>query len=177
MCEQYFSVHHPRALEKLQQGWGIPRDSEGNTLWGQVMWGLQPLDEVCGYFGSAIAWYFVYMGFYTRALVLPSVVGALVFVLSLIDPTIPTLALYSIFIAIWTTMFLELWGREEAKTAYDWDVDEAHAGFEEEDSQEFVKQMRHLYMDKNTAKANLENLEQVLTGVGAATIKRDIEDL
>ena len=42
-----------------------------------------------------VAWYFAWMGFYTRALMLPAFVGVFVFVLSIVKPETPTLALYA----------------------------------------------------------------------------------
>jgi hypothetical protein len=148
--------------------------SYGSLAWGEIIHVNQPLDLVAD-FGERTAWYFAWLGFYTKSLLFPSLVGFVVFILSFTHPELPTLALYSMFISVWATCFLELWGREQAIQAYLWDVDAAHYD-EEELSQQFTKQMRHLYMDDDTGASNLQHLQSVLPGVDATTIKRDIED-
>mgnify|MGYP001291550207 CR=1 FL=1 len=43
----------------------------------------QPMDAIRAYFGEYIAFYFVWLGFYTRQLILPAVIGVLVMVYGL----------------------------------------------------------------------------------------------
>jgi anoctamin-8 len=38
----------------------------------------QPLDKICNYFGVKLALYFAWIGFYTRALIIPAILGLLV---------------------------------------------------------------------------------------------------
>lgn len=116
------------------------------------------------------------MAFYTRALIIPAFFGLVVFVLGKVRPEMPTTAIYSIFISIWATVYLELWRRQEAEQAYKWDASEGTKGpAQAELSQQFVKQMRKMYMGKETAARNLRNLQKVLKGVDPVTIQRDIE--
>jgi hypothetical protein len=39
----------------------------------------QPLDDIAQYFGEGVAFYFAFVEFYTRWLVLPALLGSLVF--------------------------------------------------------------------------------------------------
>ena len=78
------------------------------------------------YFGESVAWYFCWLGFYTRWLVAPSVVGVLVTFYAnwYSDGTAasPVSIYYAAFLCIWATLFLEFWKRNSAKIAVEWDV-------------------------------------------------------
>ena len=86
MCLSYFSVHHREARKQLQGSWAIPRYDfcQGGCVRSLLAFfgASQPLTDVKDYFGEHTAWYFVWMGFYTRALMLPSAVGVGVFVVA-----------------------------------------------------------------------------------------------
>lgn len=43
----------------------------------------QPLDKICDYFGEKIGLYFAWLGCYTEWLIVPSIVGILVFIFNL----------------------------------------------------------------------------------------------
>ena len=60
-------------------------------------------EEIRLYFGEAVALYFNFMGFYTVALLLPTVLGFLQLFLS-----IESIAFFCLFNLLWVTIFLEV---------------------------------------------------------------------
>lgn len=55
------------------------------------------------YFGEAIALYFTFIGFYTKALLFPVFLG----ILQLLIPT-ETVSFFCVFNVVWVTVFLEV---------------------------------------------------------------------
>lgn len=85
----------------------------------------QPLDEIREYFGDKIGLYFTFLGFYTRWLVLPAGLGIVAGVIQLIDGTRDSWVVpaYGLFMAVWSTLFLEYWKREEARKQIEWGLE------------------------------------------------------
>jgi len=55
MCEVYYSLHHSRALHRLQKRWATPfKGPYDNLTWdyGAILNAEQPLDRVAEYFGE-----------------------------------------------------------------------------------------------------------------------------
>ncbi len=84
----------------------------------------QPLELVAEYFGESIAFYFAWMSFYTRWLVLPSAVGFVYFCVQMKSGKLdhPMGPMYSIFIMVWSSAFLVMWRRHCSELAYRWGV-------------------------------------------------------
>ncbi len=84
----------------------------------------QPLELVAEYFGESIAFYFAWMGFYTRWLVLPSIVVFIYFCIQMKNGKLdnPIGPLYSIFIICWSSAFLVMWRQHCSELAYRWGV-------------------------------------------------------
>lgn len=59
------------------------------------------------YFGEAIALYFTFIGFYTKALLFPVFLG----ILQLLIPT-ETVSFFCVFNVVWVTIFLEVSNKE-----------------------------------------------------------------
>ena len=105
-----------------------------NKRWVKAYFAAQPLEDVRQYMGEKVALYFAWLGFYTKFLFVASIVGFIVFLYGAAntrqtnpDATILQLMFdnrlspyYSLFIALWATMFLEYWKRENATLAYRW---------------------------------------------------------
>jgi hypothetical protein len=79
------------------------------------------------YFGEEIAFYYGFLAFYTRWLVVASIVGTVFFVTGVASFMATdgkenkwTNSVYSVFIAIWVTLFLEFWKREKNVLAFKW---------------------------------------------------------
>lgn len=81
-----------------------------------------PLQEIRDYFGESIAFYFAFLAYYNRALVIPAIAGLAFFIYQLADNTVDAdgVPAYSIFVAIWASLFLEFWKRKEAKYRVRW---------------------------------------------------------
>ena len=86
----------------------------------------QPIDEIRDYFGDDYALYFAWIGLYTRSLATLSVLGVVVMLYGsvtarTIDPDKNDLTLlYSVFVAVWSVMFLQRWARRENELRFLW---------------------------------------------------------
>lgn len=101
-----------------------PSSGSANTCAGRVVRQAltQPIDQVAQYFGEKIAFYFAWMELYTRWLLMPSVVGLLVFISQVQRKTLddPVAPWYAIFMALWTSAFLIAWKRRASTMSYRW---------------------------------------------------------
>jgi hypothetical protein len=81
----------------------------------------QPMNEIRAYYGEEIAFYFSFLGMYTFWLVPPAIAGIFAYIHQLMYglATIPTF-LFSVFLALWATLFLEHWKRKEKTLAFEW---------------------------------------------------------
>jgi len=84
----------------------------------------QPLDRIAAYFGETIAFYFAWLEFYTQWLVVPSIIGVLLFVWQLYYGSLDVAwsPIFSLFMAVWSILFLEFWKRRNAELAQRWGV-------------------------------------------------------
>jgi Calcium-activated chloride channel len=83
-----------------------------------------PLDRIAAYFGEEVAFYFALLEFYTRWLVVPAVFGAIVFLMQLWyqQMELSWVPLFSLFVAAWSTLFIEYWKRHNVTLAHRWGV-------------------------------------------------------
>ena len=102
-------LNDPMLLSHLSKGWVYRPFSP------------QPLNEIRAYLGEEIAFYFGFLGVYTAWLVPPAALGLLIYFHQTKHgfATFETLA-YSVFLAVWATLFLEHWKRREKKLGYEW---------------------------------------------------------
>jgi hypothetical protein len=84
----------------------------------------QPLDRIAAYFGETVAFYFAWLQFYTQWLLLPAAVGMILFAAQVVYGTVDItwVPLFSLFMALWSTLFLEFWRRRNAQLAHRWGV-------------------------------------------------------
>ncbi|XP_058452350.1 anoctamin-10 isoform X2 [Malaya genurostris] len=114
-----YSLHEKSKLRKLQHMWIKPTKP-------------QPIDEIRDYFGESVAMYFSFVGFYTYALIVPTVLGLLQMALSEETETVP---FFCVFYVAWMKVFLELWKRKSSSHAYRWgtitmtNLDEPRVGY------------------------------------------------
>jgi anoctamin-10/anoctamin-7 len=83
----------------------------------------QPEDEIKDYFGEKIGLYFVWLGHYTKWLISASFVGFIIWMAISADgddPDSPSIPYFTVFMAIWATLYLESWKRTEKQTACRW---------------------------------------------------------
>ncbi|XP_049288055.1 anoctamin-10 isoform X2 [Anopheles funestus] len=114
-----YSLHDKRTLKELRHRWIKPAR-------------VQPIDEIRDYFGESVGMYFSFLGFYTYALVVPTVFGFLQLGLSEETETVP---FFCVFYVVWMKVFLELWKRKSSSHAYRWgtitmtNLDEPRPGY------------------------------------------------
>ena len=143
---QYFPNHCQEELEPLLRWgslaaanpfsnfWVQEKEVEGEDglamgrrdipLVGQFGPLYQPIDEVRDYFGDSIGMYFSFLGYYTRALVVPAIFGIMVETTSMtiydgVDKNPLTLA-YSFFLAIWSVTFQSGWTGKQTGLVFLW---------------------------------------------------------
>jgi len=122
-----FSLHEPEKRDALLTEWMKP-----SNLFSQ------PLTHIRNYYGEKIAYYFLWLGFYCHWLIVPSIVGLALFLAQVIIGRVDldVLPAYGIFVALWATLFLEFWKREEARHRIEWGM--AHYSEREQPRPEFV---------------------------------------
>lgn len=104
----YFPLHEERALHDL-----------GSHKLAFVWMEPQHADRVRDYFGEKIAFYFLFMSFYWKTLLVPAALGIF---FQLVDwgyhtPNNWTAAPFCIFMSVWTSLMPHFWRRQEAKFA------------------------------------------------------------
>eukprot|EP00505_MAST-04D_sp_SCG-Rhode-Island_P002053 Stramenopile-MAST_4_protein_2053 len=96
------------------------------SVYNLSLFGLlnQPLDAIAEYFGENVAFYFAWLQFYTKWLIIPALAGLGLFILQIRAGTIdhPLLPFYSMFLAVWASFFLLYWRRRSNELAYRWGV-------------------------------------------------------
>lgn len=118
-----------------------PLHCESERAWLEKNWGSfelaikhpfsQPLDQIRRYYGTHIGLYFAWLELYTKALVFPAFCGFMLFVVEEFSGAASTnelghvLTVYSIFLALWCTLFIEAWKRRENELKHDWGTEYA----------------------------------------------------
>ncbi|XP_017260992.1 anoctamin-9 [Kryptolebias marmoratus] len=152
--ETKFCLHEKKTQKDLKKKW---------ARWTACFQG-QPVTDVRNYFGEKVALYFLWLGWYTYLLILPAVIGVLVFLYGLsyfnTSPLIKEVCesdrimcplcdqsckvwqlnetctyaklsllfdnngtmIFAMFMAIWTTLFLEFWKRHRSAYVFEWKV-------------------------------------------------------
>ncbi|PSN51037.1 hypothetical protein C0J52_15420 [Blattella germanica] len=99
------------------------RAGPGDQVGGLKLIEGQAIDEICDYFGVKITMYFAWLGHYTTALIVPTVVG-FVFWIGFCGRDQATedvgFVLFSFFNVLWASVYVEAWKRYSAELAYRW---------------------------------------------------------
>jgi len=115
-----FPLHQEKKRKELLGSWAAARNVHRE----------QPLEEIRNYFGEEIALYFAWLGFYTKWLWIASALGVVAFIFYLVEKgtgaqwTIWAITLYSIFLALWATFFLEFWKRFNNELNFNWGMED-----------------------------------------------------
>ncbi|KAG5190771.1 calcium-activated chloride channel-domain-containing protein [Tribonema minus] len=118
----FFPLHDKVELRLLQRAW---------FRYVQAPW-AQPIQDVKDYYGEKIGLYFLWLGHYTTWLLPASICGILAWINVAAagnDPNVPGTAAFSVFVALWCTMFTEFWRRRQATYTMRWGM----TGFEQEE--------------------------------------------
>ncbi|XP_071452866.1 anoctamin-10 [Hetaerina americana] len=123
ILKSQYILHDEEVLKKL------------GPKWYCNFFGKQPLDEVHTYFGEAVTLYFTFLGVYTKALLIPMVLGLLQILFSTTISPVFFLPFFCLFNVLWVTLFLELWKQKCSELAFAWgtigmtSLDEPRPGF------------------------------------------------
>ena len=84
----------------------------------------QPLDAISEYFGETVGFYFAFLEFYTTWLVFPTIAGIILFCFQVYEKRVDhwLLPFYSLFLGLWSMLFLVRWRRRRVELAYRWGV-------------------------------------------------------
>lgn len=104
--ESCFTLHDKELNEKWIKNW--------SKKW---MLSTNDMTDICNHFGARIAYYFAFLQKYFMSLLLPSILGILVFFL---DSRFSII--YGVFIVVWSMVFIVLWNRHAEQLAILWNV-------------------------------------------------------
>eukprot|EP00960_Hanusia_phi_P041653 755100-Hanusia_phi.AAC.6 len=131
VIKQCFRLHRERSRDWLEQRW----------VW---QWRrAQPIEAIREYFGTKIALYFVWLGYYTTMLWIPAICGFILFLSNIYSHVVtgsmdnPWVPLYCSFITVWAVVFVSGWKRVEKTYQHEWDT--LTFEDEEEDRKEFIQ--------------------------------------
>lgn len=85
---------------------------------------VQPLDNIAEYYGEGVAFYFAFLAFYTRWLIIPSIIGFVVFCIQMSTGRLDNYYCvpYAIMIMLWASFMLVFWRQKSSALAYRWGV-------------------------------------------------------
>jgi len=116
VVSKFFPLHQEKRLKELYEGWVRPNN----------FWRRQPLDMIRTYFGENVSLYFAWVGFYTECLWASSIVGIICSILFWIGTHGTSnwgywaYIVFGVYLAVWASIFLELWKRLNHKLNYYW---------------------------------------------------------
>ncbi|CAD5119327.1 DgyrCDS7950 [Dimorphilus gyrociliatus] len=92
------------------------------NAWVKKFWKNQPLNKIAEYFGIKIGMYFAYLGHYTKALLLPTIIGIIIWAIAGKEQKIDDLlfVIFAFINVVWSTLYLEHWKRRSSEIAYEW---------------------------------------------------------
>jgi hypothetical protein len=104
---------------------GVLEDSMLLHHWGalaEVSNGGASSDKLRPYFGEGLAYYFEFLGLYAKALVLPGILGLATHAYQIHAGSVDNMPsiLFSLFMALWASVFLIAWRRRQAHLAHGW---------------------------------------------------------
>eukprot|EP00820_Chromera_velia_P019598 Cvel_28376.t1-p1 / transcript=Cvel_28376.t1 / gene=Cvel_28376 / organism=Chromera_velia_CCMP2878 / gene_product=Anoctamin-10, putative / transcript_product=Anoctamin-10, putative / location=Cvel_scaffold3701:9356-10711(+) / protein_length=424 / sequence_SO=supercontig / SO=protein_coding / is_pseudo=false len=118
-----FLQQGPCYLHDLDRSWQLHEDLAGQT---PGRWKLQPLRE---YMGDEYGIYFEFLQFYTTCLWWPSTLGLLLAIAPYLREDVARKVFrygppfFSVFIILWSSLFLKFWERRSSRLALLWGTD------------------------------------------------------
>lgn len=89
----------------------------------------QPIEEIRDYYGDEVGLYFGWLGHYTKSLMMSSLFGTIVMIAQFAfkddnghtgPDQNPLTLIYSVYVGMWSIVFLETWKRREAELRFCW---------------------------------------------------------
>mmetsp|Transcript_38893 Transcript_38893/g.91588 ORF Transcript_38893/g.91588 Transcript_38893/m.91588 type:complete len:764 (-) Transcript_38893:166-2457(-) len=107
----YFPLHEEQKLSELR-----------NNPFGWIFMGTEQANKIHDYFGDKVAYYYLFMSYYWKMLVLPGLVGILLQVVDLMEatPDNSTTVPFCVLLSTWALFMPHFWRRQEAKYAIAW---------------------------------------------------------
>eukprot|EP00448_Togula_jolla_P001195 CAMPEP_0170614350 /NCGR_PEP_ID=MMETSP0224-20130122/24754_1 /TAXON_ID=285029 /ORGANISM="Togula jolla, Strain CCCM 725" /LENGTH=753 /DNA_ID=CAMNT_0010940003 /DNA_START=79 /DNA_END=2338 /DNA_ORIENTATION=- len=114
---QIYPAHCRRPLLILRQRW---------ASFSKLFCLRQPIDEIRDYFGESVAFYFAFVEFAVRSLLLVVACAVGLHIYGIVrghgwDKS--SHVVYATIISLWSTIFLEMWKRQQATLANRWGTD------------------------------------------------------
>ena len=111
VLRRWFPAHSAAGRDRLRAQWGF---------W-LLPWQV-PVAALREYMGEHVAFFFHFQGFFCRWMLLPALAGLAIFINQVVvgDPNTVYLPIYGLLVALWATLFTEMWRREQARTAQKW---------------------------------------------------------
>ena len=102
----------------------IRREITCQTTFGPWYQINPPVEKIKSYYGWEVAFYFAWMGFLTRWLAFPGILGLVIYVMRIYrNDSIDTdeyTPFYGLVCFFWAILFVRFWEREEHRLAYGW---------------------------------------------------------
>eukprot|EP00741_Cyanophora_paradoxa_P021732 tig00000241_g20975.t1 len=161
-----FPLHEKRSQQWLIQNWAL------------AFFKPQPLDKVEEYFGARIAMYFAFLGAYCKWLTYVTVLGIIAagFVYTdrapparvvtldgdeqIVRPLSydgPATLFYNLVLAVGVTLFIELWGRQEAVCCYTWNQQDYVS--KERTRPEYIGKLKKGFWSEENDWVSLDNID------------------
>ena len=110
-----FPVHDPHEVDFLSKNW-FPDLFKCRIY--------QPLDRIKDYFGAKIALYFAFLEYFNLCLIPTALVGLVIQIIVQATGKVnhPVLPFYTVFILIWTELFINGWKKRQERITFEWGV-------------------------------------------------------
>lgn len=111
LIRSWFVAHTRAGRERLRAAWPACAPP----------WRV-PVEALRDYLGERVAFFFLFLSFLCRWMLLPAVGGVAIFVhqLVVVNPNTVYLPVYGVLVAVWSTFFIAFWRREQARAAQKW---------------------------------------------------------
>eukprot|EP00002_Diphylleia_rotans_P035544 TRINITY_DN7770_c0_g1_i1.p1 TRINITY_DN7770_c0_g1~~TRINITY_DN7770_c0_g1_i1.p1 ORF type:complete len:611 (+),score=138.31 TRINITY_DN7770_c0_g1_i1:57-1889(+) len=118
--EQIYALHDDDLLQTLRVAWM-------NESYRSI------IAKMRDYFGEEIAFYFAWLAFYNKMLLLPAMFALAIWIFQFFSTRegMPVVIIFALMLSLWATLFIEFWKRTSSEYAFLWDVME----YEEEEPQ------------------------------------------
>ena len=165
----FFPLHNRQEVDPLRFEWGsysaicrrlIVTDKDGRKWLGAE---YQPIDDIQEYFGEHVALYFAWIGLYTQKLKVPAVLGLMTMAGYSVYGTDknPFALVYSVYLSLWSTLFLAQWQRYENDLKFRWGSE----GFEQNEEPRSEFRGRFVRSDES-------GIERLVHKDGKSRVKR-----